>query len=73
MSTALAKAAVSLTTGLEDPEKVTVATLVCDDLVDVEGDRFDPWNALTDHQPLGEIMRARKVAYYPSVMNRGAD
>ncbi|GAA3047377.1 hypothetical protein GCM10010528_28260 [Gordonia defluvii] len=28
MSTALAKAAVSLTTGLEDPEKVTVAMLV---------------------------------------------
>jgi len=51
-------------------EKVTVATLVCDDLVDVEGDRFDPWNALTDHQPLGEIMRARKVAYFPSFQNR---
>lgn len=40
---------------------------------EIEHDRFDPWNALTDHRPLGEIMRARKVAYYPSVMNRGAD
>lgn len=38
----------------------------------VEHDRFDPWNALADHRPLGEIMRARKAAYYPSVVNRGA-
>lgn len=39
---------------------------------EVEHDRFDPWNALADHRPLGEVMRARKVAYYPSVVNRGA-
>lgn len=37
---------------------------------EVEADRFDPWNALADHRPLGEVMRARKVAYYPSAQNR---
>ena len=37
---------------------------------EVEADRFDPWNALAEHRPLGEVMRARKVAYYPSVQNR---
>jgi hypothetical protein len=51
-------------------EKITVGTLTCDAVVDVEADRFDPWNALADHRPLGEIMRARKVAYYPSYENR---
>lgn len=39
---------------------------------DVEKDRFDPWQALAAHRPLGEVMRARKVAYYPSAANRGA-
>ncbi len=39
----------------------------------IEHDRFDPWSALADHRPLGEVMRARKAAYYPSVVNRGAD
>ncbi|HWO62386.1 MAG TPA: hypothetical protein VNO31_20390 [Umezawaea sp.] len=39
----------------------------------VEAARFDPWNAVVDHRPLGEVMRARKVAYRPSQENRGAD
>jgi hypothetical protein len=39
---------------------------------DVEAARFDPWNALVEHRPLGEVMRARKVAYRPSQLNRGA-
>ena len=33
---------------------------------DVEGLRFDPWGGLADHRPLGEIMRARKAAYFHS-------
>ena len=33
---------------------------------------FDPWNALLAHRPLGEIMRARRVAYYASQEARGA-
>lgn len=41
--------------------------------LDVENDAFDPWAALADHQPLGEIMRARKVAYYASVTQRRKD
>jgi hypothetical protein len=39
---------------------------------DVEGLRFDPWGGLADHRPLGEIMRARKVAYFHSQKARGA-
>lgn len=39
---------------------------------EVEKMKFDPWNALTDHQPLGNVMRARKHAYYISQQERGA-
>lgn len=38
----------------------------------IEIDRFDPWSALEDHRPLGEIMRARGAAYFPSQKHRGA-
>ncbi len=38
----------------------------------LEQDRFDPWAALAEHRPLGEIMRARKVAYLPSQQHRRA-
>ncbi|HWU86584.1 MAG TPA: hypothetical protein VN253_04890 [Kofleriaceae bacterium] len=38
----------------------------------IEAGVFDPWNALADHRPLGEIMRARKVAYFASQKGRGA-
>jgi hypothetical protein len=53
--------------------KLTVGSLVLDSVADadvVEADRFDPWSALVEHRPLGEIMRARKAAYYPSYQNR---
>ena len=53
--------------------KETVAVLEADALADpdaVEADHFDPWAALVEHRPLGEIMRARKAAYFPSVQNR---
>lgn len=53
--------------------KETVAVLEADALADadaVEADHFDPWSALVDHRPLGEIMRARKAAYFPSAQNR---
>jgi len=33
---------------------------------------FDPWNALMEHRPLGDIMRARKVVYLASERTRGA-
>ena len=39
---------------------------------DVEALRFDPWGGLAEHRPLGEIMRARKVAYFHSQKARGA-
>ncbi|MFI0433422.1 MAG: catalase [Candidatus Nanopelagicales bacterium] len=39
---------------------------------EVEAASFDPWAALAEHRPLGEIMRARKVAYYASQRARGA-
>lgn len=38
----------------------------------IEQDRFDPWAALAEHRPLGEIMRARKAAYFPSQKHRHA-
>lgn len=38
---------------------------------EVEKAAFDPWGGLMAHRPLGEIMRARKVAYYASQQARG--
>lgn len=38
----------------------------------VEAGTFDPWQALAAHRPLGEVMRARKVAYFNSQQVRGA-
>lgn len=38
----------------------------------VERASFDPWAALAEHRPLGEIMRARKVAYFASQQARKA-
>lgn len=34
---------------------------------------FDPWNALLEHRPLGDVMRARKYIYYASQKERGAN
>jgi len=58
---------------------VTVARLVVpqqsvSDLIaaEVESAKFDPWNALAEHRPLGDVMRARKVVYYESQKGRGA-
>ncbi|MCS6764021.1 MAG: catalase [Candidatus Protistobacter heckmanni] len=38
----------------------------------VEEMRFYPWSGLAQHRPLGEIMRARKHAYYISQKGSGA-
>lgn len=65
----------------KDSPFVTVGTLTipaqdCDsdagqDLAkEVEADHFDPWSALIEHKPLGEIMRARKATYFASAQNR---
>lgn len=37
----------------------------------VEQRKFDPYNAVIEHQPLGFAMRARKVMYYVSQQVRG--
>jgi hypothetical protein len=39
---------------------------------EVEAAVFDPWNAMAEHRPLGEVMRARKVAYFASQQHRNA-
>ena len=39
---------------------------------EAEAARFDPWSGLAAHRPLGEIMRARKVAYFESQKGRNA-
>ena len=33
---------------------------------------FDPWQALKEHRPLGDVMRARKHVYFASQKGRGA-
>ena len=38
----------------------------------VESAVFDPWQALADHRPLGDVQRARKVVYFASQKGRGA-
>jgi hypothetical protein len=38
----------------------------------VEAAAFDPWKALVEHRPLGDVMRARKHAYFASQKARGA-
>jgi hypothetical protein len=38
---------------------------------EIERGVFDPWQALIEHRPLGEVMRARKVAYFASQRARG--
>lgn len=38
--------------------------------VAVEDLTFDPWGGLEDHRPLGEVMRARRSAYYISARAR---
>jgi hypothetical protein len=39
---------------------------------EVEQAVFDPWDALAEHRPLGDVMRARKVVYFASEQTRGA-
>lgn len=39
---------------------------------EVEAAVFDPWSALMEHRPLGDVMRARKVVYFTSEKTRGA-
>lgn len=40
---------------------------------DIERLSFDPWHATEDFRPLGEMMRARKVAYRDSAIGRQAE
>jgi hypothetical protein len=56
-----------------DAPRLTVGALELSQLADsdaVDHDHFDPWMAMADHRPLGEIMRARKAAYFASYRNR---
>jgi hypothetical protein len=38
----------------------------------IESLSFDPWHALVELRPLGNMMRARNVAYRESTMERQA-
>lgn len=40
--------------------------------VETEAQMFDPWHALAEHRPLGDVQRARKVVYFKSQKGRGA-
>lgn len=57
-----------VTAPAQDPRSAEGAALAAS----IEAGVFDPWAALADHRPLGEIMRARKVAYFASQKERGA-
>jgi hypothetical protein len=39
---------------------------------ELEAAVFDPWHALVEHRPLGEVQRARKVIYLASQRRRGS-
>jgi hypothetical protein len=39
---------------------------------EVEHTVIDPWQALAEHRPLGDVQRARKVVYFVSQKGRGA-
>jgi hypothetical protein len=67
----------------EDAPFINVARLVIpmQDLSSMQSEKqrsfgeslsFDPWHATADFRPLGDLMRARAVAYKHSVLNRGA-
>ena len=55
---------------LAHPAKKIVVTATIAGTPTHFADRFDPWSAVAEHRPLGEIMRARKAAYLPSFRNR---
>jgi hypothetical protein len=48
---------------LASPESAALQT-------EAEEGRFDPWCALEAHRPLGNVMRARKIAYFASANAR---
>jgi hypothetical protein len=61
--------------------RVGTLTIMADDLSSERGRAleslvrslsFDPWHSLEAHRPLGQIMRARKSAYFLSTSARGA-
>ena len=39
---------------------------------EAEAGVFDPWQAMAEHRPLGDVQRARKVVYFESQKGRGA-
>jgi hypothetical protein len=39
----------------------------------IEKAAFDPWHALVEHKPLGNMMRARRHAYFASTTARGVE
>jgi hypothetical protein len=51
--------------------RLTIGTQSEDLEAATEALKFDPWNALAEHRPLGDVMRARKVVYYESQKVRG--
>lgn len=41
-------------------------------MAEIEKSIFDPWQALAEHRPLGDVQRARKVVYFASQKGRDA-
>jgi len=55
-----------LTLPVQDPQDAAGRALAAT----IEAAAFDPWSALMEHRPLGEVMRARKVVYFQSQSGR---
>lgn len=52
------------------PQQATNAPGSAELTAAVEAAHFDPWCALREHRPLGDVMRARKVVYFASQQQR---
>lgn len=57
-----------LTIPPQDPKSAEGAKLAAN----IESAAFDPWAALAEHRPLGEVMRSRKAVYFQSQTARKA-
>ena len=54
------------------PQQDTASTQGRELCEKAEASVFDPWQALAEHRPLGDVQRARKVVYFVSQKGRGA-
>src|SRR5205814_5162393 len=78
-TTPIEDASVEWTEAVAPPVVVAELTIPQQDVASPRGKKiaelvakmsFDPWHALVEHRPLGDVMRARNVAYRISTQAR---